>query len=354
VRASEFDFDLPAELIAQQPAARREDARLLVLDRCSGAVAHHGVTDLPGLLRSGDLLVVNDTRVLAARLFGYRDTGGKVEALLLEPAPAHGDDAWVAMVKAGGTLREGESVRVETRDGGAGGAYRIVRRLGGGRFAVVGDDVPLAELMASAGKLPLPPYIRREIHDERDVLDRERYQTIFAEHDGAIAAPTAGLHLTPEIVDRLAARSVDVARVTLHVGVGTFLPIRTDDLDEHDMHEERYVVPDETAAAIRAARAEGRRVVAVGTTTVRTLEAAAAASDDGLPVASAGSTDLFIRPGHTFRAVDALLTNFHLPRSTLLCLVSALAGRERVLAAYREAVAERYRFFSYGDAMLIV
>jgi len=277
-----------------------------------------------------------------------------VEALLLEPAPVHGTGAWSSIVRAGGTLRVGECIEVETRGGPeGGGSFEILAALGSGRFAVRGVGESLLVLMEHAGKLPLPPYIQRDLHDSRDALDRERYQTIFAEQPGAIAAPTAGLHLTDGIVARLARRSIDVARVTLHVGVGTFLPIRTDDLDEHEMHEERFLVPAATADAIRAARAEGRRVVAVGTTTVRALEASAASSPDGLPAVGSARTDLFIRPGHTFRAVDALLTNFHLPRSTLLCLVSALAGRDRVLAAYREAVRERYRFFSYGDAMLI-
>jgi len=309
--------------------------------------------------------VVNDTRVLAARIFGRRATGGKVEALLLEPSPAHGDGVWSAIVRAGGTLRVGERIEVgvasgddplgggRDRGGDEGGALEIVALLGSGRFAVRGVGEALPALMEHAGKLPLPPYIRRETVDPRDALDRERYQTIFAEQPGAIAAPTAGLHLTRDLVARLAERDISVARVTLHVGVGTFLPIRTDDLDEHAMHEERFHVSAETADAVRAARSEGRRVVAVGTTTVRALEASSAISSDGLPAEGSARTDLFIRPGHAFRAVDALLTNFHLPRSTLLCLVSALAGRDQVLAAYREAVAERYRFFSYGDAMLI-
>jgi len=369
VRASDFDFDLPPELIAQEPALRREDARLLTLSREDGGIGHHGIADLPDLLRAGDLLVVNDTRVLPARLFGHRATGGRVEALLLEPAPAHGIDScgvdahgvdahggesWSAMVRAGGTLRVGEQIEIDGATGAAsGGSLEIVAALGSGRFAVRGVGESLLALMERAGKLPLPPYIRRDVHDARDALDRERYQTIFADEPGAIAAPTAGLHLTDALVRRLSERSIEIARVTLHVGVGTFLPVRTDDLDEHEMHEERFHVSKATADAVRAARAEGRRVVAVGTTTVRALEASAAVSSDGLPEAGDARTDLFIRPGYSFRTVDALLTNFHLPRSTLLCLVSALAGREHVLAAYREAVAERYRFFSYGDAMLI-
>jgi S-adenosylmethionine:tRNA ribosyltransferase-isomerase len=347
VRTSDFDYELPEELIAQAPAERRDGARLLVLARGTGKVAHRDIGDLPALLREGDLLVVNDTKVLPARLFGRRTTGGKVEALLLEPSPADGEGCWSAMVRAGGSLQPGEDV-----DMGA-GALRLVAPLGSGRWVVRAAGGDLDALMEAAGKLPLPPYIRRDVEDERDAMDRVRYQTVFARRPGAIAAPTAGLHLTEELLETLAAGGVGLARVTLHVGVGTFLPIRSDDLDAHDMHEERYEIGTEAAAAIRAARSEGRRIVAVGTTTVRTLEAAAAASPDGLPQAGDARTDLFIRPGHRFRCVDALLTNFHLPRSTLLCLVSALAGRERVLAAYREAVRERYRFYSYGDAMLI-
>ena len=344
---SDFDYELPPELVAQTPAARRDEARLLTLDRRSGATGHHGIADLPSLLRPGDLLVVNDTRVLAARLFGHRASGGKVEALLLEPQPAAGKGCWSAMVRAGGSLQPGEDIDV-----GA-GALHLVSAEGAGRWIVRAAEGGLEGLMERTGKLPLPPYIHREIDDPRDAQDRERYQTVFAERPGAIAAPTAGLHLSTGLLGDLGARGVELARVTLHVGVGTFLPIRTDDLDEHEMHEERFEITSEAAAAIRAARSEARRIVAVGTTTVRALEAAAAESPDGLPTPGATRTSIFIKPGHEFRAVDALLTNFHLPRSTLLCLVSALAGRDQVLAAYREAVVKQYRFYSYGDAMLI-
>ncbi len=348
MRAADLDFDLPPELIAQEPAARREDARLLLLARATGEVRHAHVPDLVGELRAGDLLVVNDTRVLPARLLGRRASGGRVELLLVAPVPAHGDDAWEALVRCGGALQAGEAVTLPGDD-----TLVLVTRPAGGRAVVCGGTAPLPELMRRSGRLPLPPYIRRDDADARDALDRERYQTVYAERPGAIAAPTAGLHLTQPLLDAVRARGVGFARVTLHVGPGTFLPVRADDFDAHVMHAERFDVPEATAAAIRATRAAGGRVVAVGTTTVRALEAAAAASADGLPQAGAAETALFIRPGHTFRAVDALWTNFHLPRSTLLCLVAAFAGRERVLAAYRTAVAARYRFFSYGDAMLI-
>jgi S-adenosylmethionine:tRNA ribosyltransferase-isomerase len=348
VLTDEFDYDLPRDLVAQTPPPRREDARLLVLDRAGGDVAHRGIVDLPDLLRAGDLLVVNDTRVIPARLLARRATGGRIEVFLLR-ASSDAPDSWTAMVRAGGRIREGESVEVE--DGA--GRIRLLRRSGPGEWLVAGEVDPLRTIMERAGHVPLPPYIRREDHDPREAIDRERYQTVFARRPGAVAAPTAGLHLTEDLLARLARRGVGLARVTLHVGVGTFKPIETERVEDHAMHEERYEVPAETAEAVRRTRAAGGRIVAVGTTSMRALESGAASSADGLPVAGAGATSLYITPGYAFRVVDALLTNFHLPRSTLLVLVSAFAGRERALAAYRAAVAERYRFFSYGDAMLI-
>jgi S-adenosylmethionine:tRNA ribosyltransferase-isomerase len=345
LRTDDFDYPLPQELIAQEPPPSREDARLLVLPRAGGAVEHRGIADLPDLLRPGDLLVVNDTRVIPARLFARRTTGGRVEVFLLAPAAAAG--TWTALVRAGGSLRPGEDLEVE----GAGDAVRLVERTGPGTWLVRARDGDLAALMERAGRMPLPPYIRRADADVRDTIDRERYQTVFARAPGAVAAPTAGLHLTPALFDRLAARGIGRAFVTLHVGMGTFKPIETDSVEAHVMHEERYEVPADTALAIARTRAAGGRVVAVGTTSVRTLESAA--GDDGVPAVGPGATSLFISPGYRFRAVDALLTHFHLPRSTLLVLVSAFAGRERVLAAYREAAEKRYRFYSYGDAMLL-
>jgi S-adenosylmethionine:tRNA ribosyltransferase-isomerase len=348
VRTDDFDYELPTELIAQTPPERREDARLLVLDRATGAVAHRGIVDLPDLLRPGDLLVVNDTRVIPARLLARRSTGGQVEVFLLGPS-AEAPGSWTALVRAGGSIQAGEELAIDGADAGV----RLLRRVAAGTWLVEATDGDLSALMERAGRMPLPPYVRRERDDPRAALDRERYQTVFARAPGAVAAPTAGLHLTDALFARLAARGVGVARVTLHVGLGTFKPIDAENVEDHVMHEERYEVPKETADAVRRMRAAGGRVVAVGTTSVRTLEAAAAASADGLPAAGPGATSLFISPGRQFRVVDALLTNFHLPRSTLIVLVSAFAGRERVLAAYREAVAKRYRFFSYGDAMLV-
>ncbi|MCE9634865.1 MAG: tRNA preQ1(34) S-adenosylmethionine ribosyltransferase-isomerase QueA [Planctomycetes bacterium] len=362
MRTDDFDFELPPDLIAQEPPARREDARLMVVSRATGAVEHRRVPDLAGLLHSGDLLVVNDTKVLRARLFVRRATGGRVEVFLLEPRPAEGPTAWEALVRAGGSVAPGEVMEViddEHEAGASRPGVRLERRVGGGHWIVSPAGGTFDALMDRAGRMPLPPYIRRAATDPRDASDVERYQTVYAREPGAVAAPTAGLHLTEGLLETLRERGVQVARVTLHVGLGTFKPIATDTITDHVMHEEAYVIPEATAAAVRAVRAAraagdlSARVVAVGTTSVRALESAAAASPDGLPAAGPGRTSIFITPGYTFRAVDALLTNFHLPRSTLLCLVSAFAKREHVLAAYRSAVAERYRFFSYGDAMLL-
>jgi S-adenosylmethionine:tRNA ribosyltransferase-isomerase len=348
VRTDDLSYELPGELIAQVPAARREAARLLVLGREDGAVAHRGVRDLPDLLRAGDLLVVNDTRVLPARLDARRASGGRVEVLFLEPAGE--DGAWSALARAGGRLEVGEELAV----GADGEALRILGREAEGRWLLRPVQGDARVLMERHGRMPLPPYVVRRPGDGHEALDRERYQTVYAAHDGAVAAPTAGLHLGTELLAALEARGVERCALTLHVGAGTFLPVRSVTLEAHAMHAERYEVSPGTAARVRAARAEGRRVVAVGTTCVRALEGAALASPDGLPQAGAARTDLFVRPGHEFRVVQGLLTNFHLPRSTLLALVGAFAGLERVLAAYREAVREGYRFHSYGDAMLIL
>ena len=333
---SSFDFDLPPELIAQSPLPERDASRLLVLPRISGPVQHRAVRDLPQLLRPGDLLVVNEARVIPARLLGHKvGTGGKVELLLVEPL---GSTEWLALGQSSKALREGAEVDVP------GGRIQIAQVRGGGelvvRLPVTGDA--LWNFLDQAGELPLPPYIEHA----PGALDRERYQTIFARERGAVAAPTAGLHFTQALVDQLKGAEIGIARITLHVGPGTFLPVRASRTEDHRMHGERYLVPAETAAAYARTRASGGRVVAVGTTALRTLEASL-----GRP--GPGSTDLFITPGYQFRAADALFTNFHLPRSTLLMLVSAFAGLDRILAAYREAVARCYRFFSYGDAMLI-
>jgi S-adenosylmethionine:tRNA ribosyltransferase-isomerase len=347
VRASEFDFTLPPELIAQAPLLRRDEARLYVLDRKSGRVEHRQVRDLPSLLPQGALVVVNDTRVIRARLHATKPTGGRVELLLVEPAAALGPDVWRCLGGASKPIRLGPV----TLDG-EGAPHAEVLRVAGEHVDVkfTGD---LDGYLARHGEVPLPPYIKR---DQPDARDAERYQTVFARVPGAVAAPTAGLHFTPELLEALRARGMGRATVTLHVGPGTFAPLRSDELDGAALHAERYEIPAATATAISDARAAGRKVVAVGTTVVRTLESAANA--DGAPAcgsvrAGAGTTSIFIKPGHTFAAVDIMLTNFHLPRSSLIILVAAFAGRERILSAYDDAVKNGYRFYSYGDAMLL-
>lgn len=344
---SDFEFDLPEDAIAQRPAARREASRLLVMPRAGGdALAHRHFADLPELLRGDELLVFNDTRVVPARLGGRKASGGRVELLALAPAD---DDprAFIALGRSAKPLRAGAEVLL---DGDDTVAVELLASLGGGtwRARLPAGFGTLWELLDARGEIPLPPYIARPEGPGAD--DAERYQTVWAREPGAVAAPTAGLHFSEELLAGIAARGVATARVTLHVGPGTFLPVRVERLADHRMHAERYRVGEEAAAAIAAARRDGRPVVAVGTTVVRTLEAVAAATG-GEVVPAEGETDIFITPGHRFRAVDQLITNFHLPGSTLLMLVSAFAGRERVLAAYREAVARGYRFYSYGDGM---
>jgi S-adenosylmethionine:tRNA ribosyltransferase-isomerase len=342
---SDYSYDLPAELIAQCPAAPRDHARLLRLARGSGRTSHHRFDALGRFLAPADVLVVNDTAVVKARLLGRKASGGKAEVFLLDYAGGvrYGRRfACDCLVKSSKPVREG--TRIHFGQGLT------------GRVAAPGDGVCRVEfcgdedfdvLIERLGHVPLPPYIRRP--DENG--DRTAYQTVYAAARGAVAAPTAGLHFTPALLAGLRERNIAVAPITLHVGYGTFAPVRVEDIREHRMHAERYGIPEASAAAINAARAGGGRVVAVGTTAVRTLETAS--DETGRVVAGSGCCELFIYPGYRFKAVDALITNFHLPKSTLLMLVAAFAGRENILNAYREAVAERYRFFSYGDAMLI-
>jgi S-adenosylmethionine:tRNA ribosyltransferase-isomerase len=341
VDISAFDYHLPPELIAQEPLAERDASRLLVLDRRTGAVRHHLFRELPSLLDPGDLLVVNRSRVFPARLLGTRPGGGEAEVLLVR---ARGDHVWEALVRPGRRLRAGLRVTVDATlevevlaAPAPGEGLRLVRLLG--------TDV--AGALERLGHVPLPPYIRRADRPQ----DRARYQTVYAREEGSVAAPTAGLHFTPAGLGALDARGIERAEVVLHVGPGTFRPVMVADVRDHTLPAEPYVLPGDTAAAIVRARARGGRVVAVGTTTTRVLEERAAAT--GLPVPGQGETALVIAPGFAFRAVDALLTNFHLPRSSLLLLVSAFAGRERVLSAYAEAVRAGYRFYTYGDAMLV-
>lgn len=351
---SDFDFDLPPDLIAQDPAVERTDARLLHLSRSTGKVVHLGVSDLPSLLRPGDLVVVNNTRVFPARLLGRRvPSGGGVECLLIgradDPDQRADGEVWEALVHPGQKLKPGAQVIF---DGATPIHGEVLDRRFFGRRAVrlwTDAGTTVTEAVEQIGHMPLPPYIKREDRN----LDRDRYQTVFARPRGSIAAPTAGLHFNASLIASLADHQVKVAEVTLHVGYGTFQPIRVAQVEDHRLEAERYDVSAETAAAINRALDDGRRVVAVGTTTTRTLEAVAAAND-GRMAPAAGQTDLFIYPGFRFSVVTGLMTNFHLPQSSLLMLVSALAGRERVLGAYREAVAQRYRFYSYGDAMVVL
>jgi S-adenosylmethionine:tRNA ribosyltransferase-isomerase len=346
----DFDFDLPADLIAQEPPAVRGASRLLHLDRRTGGLTHTTITALPDRLRPGDLLVVNNTRVFPARLIGRRvPSGGAVECLLIRRVD---EERWDALVHPGQKLKPGAELLFEGERGGPRIHGVVLDRRFHGRRTVslrTDDARTVDEAIDAIGHVPLPPYIKRQ--DRGD--DRERYQTVFARSRGSVAAPTAGLHFNPALMSALAARGIDVVEITLHVGYGTFQPVRVDRVEDHAMDSERYEIGGAAAGAITRARSERRRIIAVGTTTTRTLEAVARAHDNEV-VATAGSTDLFIYPGFEFRVIDGLLTNFHVPRSSLLMLVSAFAGRERVLAAYEAAIAARYRFYSYGDAMLIV
>lgn len=345
IRLSDYDYTLPPELIAQEPIEPRDASRLLVVDRQTGRIEHRIFREIGAYLQRGDLLVVNDSRVLPARLFGRRASGGQVELLLLQPGSEPG--YWEALARPARRLKPGEAVTILPREHTAADpvSVDIVERRPGGHVLV---RLPSAVLDAldRYGHVPLPPYIRRALRDP------ERYQTVYARALGSVAAPTAGLHFTPELLDQLQQAGIAIAYVTLHVGLGTFKPVQVDDAREHRMHAEWYHVPAGTVAAIRAAKERGHRVVAVGTTSARTLESVAerlSATED-----LTGWTELFIVPGHRWRVVDALVTNFHLPRSTLLLLVSSFMGRDLMFRAYAEAISQRYRFYSFGDAMLIL
>ncbi len=350
---ADYDFELPDGLVAQQPAAERDRSRLMVVRRGAGRLDHRRFDELPGLLAPGDLLVVNDTAVVPARLRGRKETGGRVEVLLLDYAEGVRERASRGGFQCPCLVRASRRPAVGSRLRFDGGLEAVVVAFRGDlpilRFSAEGD---VEDAIARVGEPPLPPYIRRDPGGGPTDRDTLAYQTVYAARKGAVAAPTAGLHFTEGLFGRLAAAGVETAFVTLHVGYGTFMPVRATDIRDHTLHSEWCAVPPETAQAVNRAKAEGRRVVAVGSTSTRTLENAT--DDDGRVRTGSGPNGLFIYPGYTFRTVDALITNFHLPRSTLILLVSAFAGRETVLAAYREAVERQYRFYSYGDAMLIL
>ena len=341
MRRQDFYYELPEELIAQDPLEDRSSSRLLVLDRKSGAVSHHVFREITEYLKEGDCLVINDTKVIPARLIGSKiGTDAKIEVLLLKRKE---NNIWETLVKPGKKMKAG--AKISFGDGLlTGEVIDIVEE--GNRLIRFSFEGIFEEILDQLGQMPLPPYITHQLQD------KNRYQTVYAKHTGSAAAPTAGLHFTPELLRAIEERGIEIAKVTLHVGLGTFRPVKVDEITDHHMHSEFYQIDEEAAKKINRAKATGNRVICVGTTSCRTIESAADVS--GQLKAKSGWTDIFIYPGYEFRALDGLITNFHLPESTLIMLVSALAGRENVLAAYEEAVKERYRFFSFGDAMLVI
>ncbi len=346
MNVSDFDYELPEELIAQRPADKRDGSRLLVVDRKAGSVSHEHFSDVKKHLKAGDCLVINDSKVLPARLYGTKAvTGAKVEFLLTKRLEG---DTWETMVRPGKRLKPGDSV--DFADGFR--AHIDANGEGGTRIVTFEYEGIFMERLEEIGSMPLPPYIDRAAMDE----DKDRYQTVYAEHDGSVAAPTAGLHFTEELLEEIEAMGVKIARVTLHVGIGTFRPVKAEKVEDHHMHFEEYSVSEENAKIINDTLDEGGRIVAVGTTSTRTLESAAVRSESGewRVAAGDGSTGIFIYPGYEFKIIGALITNFHLPKSTLMMLISAFYDREKILKVYEEAVRERYRFFSYGDAMMLI
>lgn len=339
MKKSDFSFDLPEELIAQTPMEQRDASRLLCLDKQTGAVEHRHFYDLPDLLREGDCLVLNNSRVLPARLIGIRPTGGAVELVLLRDL---GGNRWECLSRPGRKTKPGQRILF-----GEGELQAVVEETisGGNRIVRFDYEGIFLEVLERLGRMPLPPYIREELKDP------ERYQTVYSKELGSAAAPTAGLHFTKELLETVRNKGVLTEFVTLHVGLGTFRPVKEEEIEDHEMHSEYCIIPPETAEAVNRTRKNGGRIIAVGTTSCRTLESFA--KEDGTLEASSGWTNIFIYPGYRFKCIDALITNFHLPESTLIMLVSALAGRENILNAYRIAVSEKYRFFSFGDAMMI-
>jgi len=335
-----FDFDLPDELIAQTPLSKRDESKLLVLNRITGEVSHKKFKDIVSFLKAGDALVLNDTKVLPARLFGIKnETGAKIEVLLLKQLA---NDRWETLVKPGKKLRPGHEISF-----GEGILTGIVEDVteAGGRIIRFNYQGIFNQILDELGKMPLPPYIKEQL------ADKDRYQTVYAKHPGSAAAPTAGLHFTGQLLDKIREIGVEIVYITLHVGLGTFRPVNTEIIEEHKMHAEFFSITKETAEKLNQVKALGNKIIAVGTTSVRTLESAA--GDNGEFAAKEGWTDIFIYPGYRFKVVDSMITNFHLPKSSLIMLVSAFAGRETIMKAYKEAIDNRYRFFSFGDAMFI-
>lgn len=340
MKTSDFNFDLPQELIAQDPLEDRSSSRLMVLDRETGEIEHHIFKEVTDYLNPGDCLVVNNTKVIPARLFGSKEgTEAKIELLLLKRKE---NDVWETLVKPGKKAKPG--TRISFGDGLLTGEVMDVAEDGNRLIQFTYDGI-FEEILDQLGQMPLPPYITHQLKD------KNRYQTVYAKHDGSAAAPTAGLHFTPELLEAIKARGVSIAHVTLHVGLGTFRPVKVEDVTHHHMHSEFYIVEEDQAKLINETKQRGGKIVSVGTTSCRTLESAT--DDQGVLHAGSGWTDIFIYPGYRFKMIDRLITNFHLPESTLLMLVSALAGKDKIMAAYEEAVKEKYRFFSFGDAMLI-
>lgn len=341
MKRQDFYYDLPEELIAQDPLEDRSSSRLLVLDKKTGETQHHTFREIVNYLNPGDCLVINDTKVIPARLIGAKEeTGAKIEVLLLKRKQ---NDVWETLVKPGRKAKTG--TRISFGDGLLKGEVIDVVDEGNRLIRFEYDGI-FEEILDQLGQMPLPPYITHQLKD------KDRYNTVYAAHEGSAAAPTAGLHFTPELLEEIDRKGVDIARVTLHVGLGTFRPVKVEDVENHHMHSEFYMIDEKAAEKINGAKARGGRIICVGTTSCRTIESAA--DENGHLKACSGWTEIFIYSGYTFKALDGLITNFHLPESTLIMLVSALAGREHVLAAYEEAVRERYRFFSFGDAMLII
>ena len=341
MKRQDFYYDLPEELIAQDPLEDRSSSRLLVLDKKTGETQHHTFREIVNYLNPGDCLVINDTKVIPARLIGAKEeTGAKIEVLLLKRKQ---NDVWETLVKPGRKAKPG--TRISFGDGLLNGEVIDVVDEGNRLIRFEYDGI-FEEILDQLGQMPLPPYITHQLKD------KDRYNTVYAAHEGSAAAATAGLHFTPELLEEIDRKGVDIARVTLHVGLGTFRPVKVEDVENHHMHSEFYMIDEKAAEKINGAKARGGRIICVGTTSCRTIESAA--DENGHLKACSGWTEIFIYPGYTFKALDGLITNFHLPESTLIMLVSALAGRDHVLAAYEEAVRERYRFFSFGDAMLII